>query len=289
MRKTDRPLEGILLVCFATAFFAALDSTGKLLTQRFPVRFLVWARYTGHLLMMLALLAPSMRGGLARTQRLRLQIVRALALVAASLSFLSALARLPLAEGTAIMFMAPLAVTLLAGPVLGERVSRAVWAGVIAGFCGVLLVVRPAFDVSPAGVAMALGAMAFLSAYHLLTRKLAATEHPLTTLFYTALVGTAAMSASLPFVSLPQEVASLDWLLIASLGLFGGAGHFLLIRAFHCAPAATLMPITYLQLFWAVALGWVMFAQFPGGDAATGMSLIAASGAWVAWNERQRR
>lgn len=281
------PLRGILLMSFAVMLFATLDATGKYLAQRYPVSFLVWARYAVHFIIMLALLAPSMRGNLMRTRRLPLQLLRSVALVATSLLFLTALFHLPLAEGTALMFLTPLLVTVLAGPALGEKVAGASWAGLISGFVGVLLIVRPGTSLSWLGVLLVLGSVAMLSVYHLMTRLLSKTENSFTTLFYTAFVGTAIMSAVEAVLGFPEHIAGKDVPLILSLGVSGGVGHFLLIRAFHHAPASVLMPFTFTQLVWAALLGWIAFGQFPDVLAATGMAIIGAGGAWVAMNERQ--
>src|SRR5574340_509428 len=283
---SSHPLRGGLLICIAVVLFAALDASGKYLSARYPVPFLVWVRYAVHLIVMLLLIAPSMRGALLRTRRLPLQVLRGLMLVATSVAFLAALYRMPLAEATALMFLAPLVVTALAGPVLGEKVSVARWAGAVVGFAGVLLIVRPGTHLSPVGVALALGAMACLSTYHLLTRMLSGTENSLTTLFYTALVGTLVMTAVQFFLPLPHDVPLTDLLLLASLGASGGIGHFLLIRAFHHATASTLMPFTFGQLIWATLAGWIAFGQLHDLLAGTGMLVIGAGGLWVAATEQ---
>lgn len=280
------PLRGVALICAAVVLFAALDATGKFLSRSYPVPFLVWVRYAVHLAVMLALLGPSMRGKLLRTRRPALQILRGLALVVTSVAFLGALYHLPLAEGTALMFLTPLVVTVLAGPVLGERVTPARWTGIAAGLVGVLLIVRPGTSLSTIGVLLVLAAVACLTGYHLLTRVLSSTENSLTTLFYTALVGTGVMTAAQLFLAFPRQIGSGDLLLLVSLGASGGIGHFLLIRAFHHASASTLMPFTFSQLVWATLFGWITFGQLPDLPAALGMLIIGAGGAWVAWRER---
>lgn len=280
------PLRGVLLMTLAVVLFATLDATAKYLAQRYPVPFLVWSRYTVHFAVMLAVLGPSMRGRLLRTRHLLVQVLRALALVATTLAFFSALFRLPLAEATALMFLTPLVVTVLAGPILGEKVTPARWAGMAAGFAGVLLIARPGTSLSPLGVALVLGAVASLAAYHLLTRVLSGTENSFTTLFYTALIGTLAMTAVELVQGFPAHLALADVPAILYLGASGGVGHFLLIRAFHHAPASTLMPFTFTQLVWATLFGWVAFGQLPDLPAAAGMLVIGAGGAWVAFNER---
>ena len=187
----QHPLRGILLFMLALMLFALLDATAKHLTATFAVPLLVWARYTLHFLIMLIFVAPSIRLQLVRTDNLALQVVRALALVGTTGFAMMAFRSMPLAEATAVLFLAPLLVTLLAGPVLGERIGTGRWAVVFIGFAGVLLIARPGGALNPEGVAWALGGAVCYAIYQILTRRLSHAEHPLTLLFYTALVGTA--------------------------------------------------------------------------------------------------
>ncbi|HMM54659.1 MAG TPA: DMT family transporter [Candidatus Desulfobacillus sp.] len=199
-RPLQHPLRGILLFLLAQTMFASLDATSKYLTAFFAVPLLVWARYLVHFVLMLLFVAPSMRGELVRTANPRLQVVRALALLSVTGCGMAAFRVMPLAEATSVLFLAPLLVTLMAGPLLGERIGRARWLAVGIGFAGVLLVVRPGSGLNLAGVLWALGGAFSYALYQILTRKLSQAEHPMRQLFYTALVGTAVTSAALPWI-----------------------------------------------------------------------------------------
>ena len=285
----QHPLRGIALFMLALMLFASLDATSKYLAAFFAVPLLVWARYVVHFLLMLVFVAPSMRAELVRTANLKLQVVRALALLATTGSGMAAFRVMPLAEATAVVFLAPLLVTLLAGPFLGERIGAGRWVAVVVGFAGVLLIARPGGALNLAGVLWALAGAACYAAYQLLTRRLSHAEHPLTLLFYTALVGTAVMSLALPWFWFEFAPAPRQWLMIASLGVYGGVGHFILIRAFRLAPASTLTPFGYTQLIWAGLLGWMVFGHIPDAMSTAGMAVIAASGLWLALGERPPR
>jgi drug/metabolite transporter (DMT)-like permease len=104
--------------------------------------------------------------------------------------------------------------------------------------------------------------------------------------FYTALVGTAVMTLALPWYWSGPMPDRRQALLICSLGIYGGTGHFLLTRAFRLAPASTLSPFQYVQLVWATLLGWLVFGQLPDGLSMTGGLVIAASGVAIALDER---
>lgn len=290
MPETDsrHTLRGVALMLAALLCFALLDATSKHLTQTFSVPLLVWARYGIHCLLMLVLLAPSMRWQLVRTRRPGAQVVRALLLVAVSGLAMAAFQLMPLAEATALLFVTPLFVSLLAGPLLGERAGSRRWLALLAGFAGMLLIARPGGSLPAAGVAFALAAAACYSLYQIQTRMLAPTENTVTMVFYTALVGTTAMTLALPWIWAGPLPTPLEALMIASLGLYGGTGHFLLTHAFRLAAASTLSPFSYVQLIWALALGWLLYGDLPDPAAVAGMAVIVGSGLAVALMERPR-
>jgi drug/metabolite transporter (DMT)-like permease len=280
--------RGILLMLGATLCFALLDATAKHLAKTFPVPMLVWARYTLHFLLMLVFLAPSMRWQLVSTKRPMMNITRALLLVAVTGLNIAALRLLPLAETTALLFVTPLLVALLAAPLLGERMTAGRWLASIAGFCGVLLIARPGGTLDLAGIALVLAAAGCYAFYQIQTRQLSPTENTITMVFYTALVGTVAMSLATPFYWGGPLPDIKEALMIASLGIYGGSGHYMLIRAFRSAPASTLSPYLYVQLIWATLLGWLAFGHWPDGATLTGMAIIAASSVALALMPRAR-
>jgi len=285
----DHPLRGIALLVVAVLFFVLLDSTSKHLSQQWPVSLVVWIRYAVHLMLMVIMLAPRHGLKLVSTRRPRLQIVRATCLLITSWFIVAALQRMPLAETTAILFSAPLMVTAMAGRLLKEQVGPARWVAVALGFIGVLLVAQPTGDIDLTGVLLALCAAGGFSAYQILTRVLSPTERPLTLLFWTALVGTVLMSISLPWAWHGPRPDLWSALQMAAMGIFGGAGHLLLIQAFRQAPASTLSPILYVQLAWATAFGWMFFGQLPIWNGLLGIAIIAVAGMLTAVTSHQRR
>lgn len=284
-----RPLTGILLMLGAVFCFAALDASSKHLAQTFPVPMLVWARYSIHLGLMLLFFAVTGRLRLTTTARPRQQVVRGLTLVVTSLCGMAGFATLPLAEATALLFIAPLIVVVLARGVLAERISPGRWLAVIAGFSGAILIARPGGGLTLQGVLyMAMAASAY-AVYQIQTRRLSTSENALTLLFYTALAGTVAMTLALPLYWGGPRPDTLQTLQIASLGILGGSGHLLLIRAFRHAPATTLSPITFVQLIWATLFGWLFYDHLPDTPTIAGMAVIAASSLSIALAERSRQ
>jgi drug/metabolite transporter (DMT)-like permease len=223
--------------------------------------------------------------GFWRTRHLRVQLARSLCLVVATMCFFGALRFLPLAEGSAISFLAPMFALLLAYPVLGERPTRARWLSALGGFAGILILVRPGSAVFHPATGLLVLAAISNAMYQLLTRKLPH-DSSHTTLFYSALVGTVGLSFLLPFAELPAQVTPRDIFFLVVLGVLAGVGHWFLIGAFLRAPATLVAPFTYVHMVWATIYGYAIFGQLPDGLSAVGMAVIVASGVGLVVYER---
>ncbi len=277
------PARGILLMALAVLLFAGIDALSKLLVVEYAVAQLVWARYALHLFVMVVVLAPRRGLDLLATGRPVLQIVRATLLVAATAAFFTGLRYLPLADAVAIAFISPILVTVLAIPLLKERVGPRRWAAVAVGFVGMLVVVRPGSGLVHWAAVYPLIMAVCYGLYQIVTRILSATEKPLTTLFYTALIGTVCASLAAPFYWRTPGLG--DALAMAGLGVFGGLGHFALIKAFEQAPASTLSPLIYTQLIWATIAGFLIFGDVPGPWTIAGALIIAGAGVFIFYRE----
>lgn len=277
-----------LLVC-ALFFFAALDASSKYLAETYSVPLLIWVRYSVHCLLMVIFLAPTMGHRLIAARQPHWQVLRALTLLACTAFGITAYSLMPLAEATAIAFTSPLIVALLAGPCLGERLTIQRWVAVAIGFAGVMLIARPGGATTPEGIACALGAALCLAIYQLLTRQLASGENTLTMLFYTALVGALTMSLTMPWIWGGPTPSLSEAALMVALGIFGGSGHWLLIRALRRAPASLLAPFMYLQIVWATLLGAAIFGHWPDRLSFAGIAVVIASGLFLAWHTRQNQ
>src|SRR3954469_13230300 len=204
----DHPLRRALpLVLFAGMCFSSLDATAKYLIQDHPLFLVVWARYAGQCLVVVPIVWHRAGPGFWRTRHLRLQLLRSLCLVSATACFFGGLRYLPLAEGSAISFLAPMFAIVLSGPLLGERPTRARWIAASTGFVGIVILVRPGSAVFHPATGLLILAAISNALYQLLTRRLP-NDSPHTTLFYSALVGTAVLSVGIPLAELP---ASFEW------------------------------------------------------------------------------
>jgi drug/metabolite transporter (DMT)-like permease len=258
----------------------------KYLTAYYPVPVIAGLRYIIHCLLMLALLAPTRGKELVRTQRTGWVLARGACLAIVTLCAGFAFRVMPVAETTAIFFVSPLLVVLVAGPVLGESVGRFEWGASLAGFCGLLIIARPGGALDPGGIAFALAAAALMAAYQLLSRLLAATESTIAMLFYTALIGSVAFGIALPWFwegPMPSLHHASLFLLV---GASGGVGHFLFTAAYRQTEASALAPLLYVQLLWAGLLGWLVFGHVPDALSVLGMVIVAVCGAAVGLRSR---
>jgi len=278
-------LRGVVLMVAAVGVFSLLDVTAKHLSQWYGVSGVVWARYAVNLGLIVAWFVA--RGMLhrMRTARFGLQLLRGLMLGSATVLYFSALSQMPLADAAAIGFIMPLVAAVLAVPLLRERLDGHRLLAVVAGFCGTRVIVRPSFSMLTLYALFPVGTAVCNALYQLLTRKLAGVEHPYTSLFWGALVGTLLFTPLLP-ANWIAPVDFVDWALFGLMGLLGLVGHLLLIRAYDYANASLLVPMHYTQLVWVLLLGYVVFGDFPDGWSLTGMAIIVASGLYLVRRQR---
>ena len=274
-------VRGMLLFVSGLLLLACMDSATKFLSARYEVTLIVAVRHIVSCLLMLALLAPSQGARLMQTRRTGLVLVRALCLAATSLLIGLALARMPVAESTSLVFLAPSFVVLLARPFLGERIGGLGWVAALAGFAGVLLIARPGAGLEPVGVAFAVAAAAVSAVYQLLSRMLAQSERTTVLMFYAALVSAITLSPAIPWFWDGRVPHLWDLLLFLGIAVASAGGHYLITAAHRYAPASILAPIGYVQLIWAGLLGWLVFGHVPAALSVLGMLVIIASGALI--------
>ena len=278
--------RGIYWMLLTTGLFTSLDATAKYLAQDYPVPQVLWARFAFHLVFVGIFLGMRL-GVTLRSQRLGLQLIRSVLMLVTTGMFFFAVRALPLADVVAIMFVGPLFVTALSVPLLGDYVGPRRWAAVGIGFLGALVVVRPGSGIMQ-GIAILPVLAAFSHAlYTITTRQLANHDLPMTTLFYTAALGTLVTTAVVPYFWVTPD--AFGWLLMALLGFFGAVGHLALIKALSYASPVVVAPLSYASLIWSIGFGFVLFEDLPDAMTLLGAALIAASGMYVFHRERVQR
>lgn len=275
---------GIAWMLMTIFWFVTLDAAAKVLLAHYPVVQVVWARFFFHLLAVALILGTSLRRH-ARSANPRLQLARSVLMGTTTSLFFLGLQSTTLAMASTIMFMSPILVTVLAIPMLGEQVGLRRWMGVLLGFAGALIVIRPGLDGFNVGSLFLFAAACSNALYQITTRQLRHQDGQMTTLFYTATVGTVVLTAVVPFEWVPPALP--DFGLMVLLGLVGGIGHLCLIRAFQAAPASVVVPFSYTSLIWATLFGYSLFGELPDRWTLTGAALIVASGLHILYRERK--
>lgn len=276
------PLRALVLLACAQVLFALMDATGKRLAADIGIPLIALVRHAGQALLMLAFLGPRMGRRLIRTQHGWLQFWRGLAISGFTLFFFTALFRLPQAEATAINFVAPFIVMLLAGQMLGERVTRGKWLGAAVGFLGMLLLVRPGTELDRIGIVFAVLTIVCNVAFQLLTRRLVLLEDSLTTLFHSAVISVVVSALLLPLQSVwggwPAALSLQQIAMLLALGVLGAVSQWCFIRAYVWSSASFIAPLLFMQLVWSTAAGFFFFDQLPDRTSLVGIAVILASG-----------
>jgi drug/metabolite transporter (DMT)-like permease len=281
-------LRGILLMCAGVSLFPFMNAAVKLLGAHYPANEIVWARFAGHLIVMLAVFLPHYGLRLFATRRPAVQIGRGVLMLIGNVLFVVAIAHVPLATASAIGFTAPLIVTALAVPLLREPVGIRRWSAVLIGFAGALVIIRPGSGFGDPMLLLLLLGSAMHALYLIATRWVGNYDDAATSIVYSALIGSLVMSLVLPFSFVwPRD--GFDLAMLGGLGLFGAAGHDLVIRAFHYGPAAVIAPLSYVELVGTAVLGYLIFDNFPDVWTWVGAAIIIASGLYIALRERRLR
>lgn len=283
-----RPLVGIAFMLMAATLFPIMNGLVKVLHAGYPSEQIVWARNCAHLLFVLALFMPRRGPAIFRTRRLGVQVGRSICLLASTACYFLAVKYIALGKAATIQFIAPFIVTLMAWRWLGEQLVPARLAAVLTGFLGVIVVIRPGSAGFQWADLLPVASSSFYSAYQVFTRFVADKDPPETSVVYSALIGTLAMTLFLPFVWVtPANLV--DSAIMSSLGILGGIGHYCVARAMMHAEASVISPFNYWQIVGATIFGLIVFDEMPDAFVWIGAAIIVAAGVFMAVQESRRR
>jgi len=283
------PPAALVLALGMFLMFALLDTSAKyLVTSGLTAAFVVWCRFASQALIQFAVSRAWANGDVWRMRNIVMQLLRGLALPATTLLNFKALETLQLAQTVSVFLSAPMVVTAMAGPLLGEWAGPRRWLAIMVGFVGVLVVVRPGTAMFDFAILYSIGATVVYAIYSILTRKLAGTETQASLVFYPSLVGVVLLG---PFAwadaVLPESL--FDTVLLCVFGVFGMIGHTMFIKASRIASAPKLAPFVYSQLLWMTLLGYLVFGNLPDWWTVAGATIICASGLYLMYRERVLR
>ena len=280
--RGENPRLGIALMILTTFVFACMDGASRHLASTYSVMTVAAIRYWVFAAFVLAT-AFAHPGGIravARSQAPRLQIARGLLLAGEMCIVVLSFVLLGLIGTHAIFAVYPLLVAALAGPVLGEYVGWRRGIAILVGLLGMLVILRPGEGNQRQRAENLRAGASMFALYALLTRKVAFVDRPETSLFYIAVVGAAAITLVVPFFWTPIRSWA-DWGWMAVLCVLAILGHFLMIKAFAVAEAATVQPFAYFQLVFVTVIAMSVFGERPDAWTVAGAALILAAGLYT--------
>ncbi|MBT8476530.1 MAG: DMT family transporter [Alphaproteobacteria bacterium] len=300
---------GITLIVLVMVFLTINDTGVKWLSNDYPLHQIVFIRSSIGICITIVLLQFEGGWGKLRTARPGLHVIRALLLVLANILFFAGLATLPLAEATALFFIAPLCITLLSMPLLGAPVGPRRFFAVLVGFAGVVMMTRPvggAADAPPLwALALPVAAALCYALMQILTRKLGANSPASALSFYiqAAFILTGigfflaagdgrfavgVENASLQFLFRAWIVPPVgDWWILGGLGVIIGVMGYCLAQAYRLGEPSVIAPFEYVALPFAVLWGFLIWGDLPDAWATAGIVMIVGSGVYVFVRERR--
>lgn len=279
--REERAGAGVAMMLLAVLFFTGIDTSAKWLSiAGLPVLQIVFVRYAGHFLYANLVYLPQEGVSAYRSNAPMKQFMRSLFLFGGTVLNFFALKYLPITVTTTIAFAGPIVVTLLAIPILGEKVGIRRIAAVCTGFLGVVVVVQPwSAEFNPA-MFFSLGTLLLASMYFIMTRMLAGVEGNATQQIWSSGLATVALAPfGLSVWIWPDNV--LTWLVLLCIGAFGLFGHIWVTIAHRWADASILAPLIYSQVFWAALVGVLIFDTWPTVWTLCGGAIIIASGVYI--------
>ena len=274
------PLAAMAMFMVALVLAAGNGALMKQLAGTLPALTIIWARYLVYLLIMLPFALPYHGLSVFRPPQFGLQALRIVFMLVGTWCFVTGVADMGYADAIAILYIYPFVIIALSPFFLAERVSTAAWLCVATGFAGVLIIMRPTFDVTGLPALFILAAGIILGCHLVMSRILVKARSPLVTSTFTAVGITLITSFAMPFLWQPITLHELG--LIIAMGAVSAASQYAMLWAFSRAEAPTLAPFSYTEIPAAAAIGIIAFGERPDAVAWVGIALIIASGVVVA-------
>ncbi len=280
------PLKGIACGIVAMGLFPAQDAIVKWLSPDYSVFQLLFMRSIFVFIPVAILVMRSGGPRVLRTKQPAMLLLRAAFSFGAWSVYFFAISQIPLADAMALVFSAPLIITALSVPFLGEAVGLRRWVAVGVGFLGVLIMIEPGSGTLKGVALLPLVSAAFYSISMLLTRILTRREASVTMLFYSTLTILVLSGVAQPFVWVTPDWPDLG--LMALMGLLTGCAQFLATQAYRFAAPAVVAPFDYTSLVWATLYGYLLFGDLPRSSVVIGAAVVIGSGLFILYRERRK-
>ena len=279
---TARPVAGVLWMLATGLCFVAVTAIVRHLGTDLPAAQSAFLRFGFGVLFLAPAVLSLLRSGLPPGSA-GLFALRGAAHVVAVILWFYAMARLPLAEVTAIGYLNPVVVTVGAALFFGERLAFRRIGAVIVALCGAVIVLRPGLrEVTPAHLAQIGAALSFAASY-LCAKRLGQLASPQAVVAMMSLTVTLGLAPLAWAVWVPVSMVQTGWL--ALVAAFATAAHYAMMRAFAAAPLTVTQPVTFLQLVWATLLGVFLFGEAVDPFVLAGGAVIIGAVSFITWRE----
>jgi drug/metabolite transporter (DMT)-like permease len=285
VRRTNIPLA-IFYMVLSGAVFSGSNAASKWLIATYPIGEVLFARTLVGLLTLGAFILPVTGLAVYRTSRLRAHAMRACSQVGSQTMLLIAFSLMPLAGAIAIMFSSPIFSTLASSYFLHEKVGPVRWAVLFVGFLGVLVIANPGADTFQVGALFAFGNAVLFGTVVAGVRGMAATESANTLVMCQLTILSAVYAFALLFGFVMPT--GFDALIMIASGVGNGGAQYLWTRAIHLAPTSAVVPFQYIQLVWAILLGFAIWGDLPTVGLLLGSAVVICSGLFLFWHETRR-
>ncbi|MFD1199525.1 DMT family transporter [Brucella gallinifaecis] len=278
---------GYTFTLLAVIIFASQDGISKYLGSHYSPIFITMVRYW--VFAIFVILIATRSGGIARaasTKRPVLQILRGILLAAEIVILVYGLSRVGMAMTQSIFQAAPLLITMLSVPLLGEKVGWRRWIAIFVGLLGVMLIIDPTHVQFDWELMFPITATIMFAFYAIATRAVSKTDSSMTSFFYTGVGGAVVLTVVGVFHLEP--IAPHDWPWMAALCACGMASHYCLIRAYDILEAVEVQPLTYLQLVIGALIAVVVFHENLTWNIIAGASIVVAAGLFSMFREHLR-
>jgi drug/metabolite transporter (DMT)-like permease len=281
--RPHNPARGIMFTAMAMALFPLSDATVKWLSGDYHVLQLLFVRSLFVFVPTLFFLYHAGGFKMLRSKRKKLLAVRGVLAVCSWSLYLFGISRMPLADATAVFFSAPLIMTVLSMPLLGEPVGPRRWIAIVVGFGGVVIIIDPGAGMVSSGALLVLLAATLFSFAQIAARKLSSTESSATLVFYTTTILVVVTGVIQPFIWIDMSWRDVGFLAVA--GLVTGVAQFCQTQSLRLAPIAIVAPFLFTQLIWATLYGYWLWGDLPGPSILIGGSVLIISGLYVFYRE----
>ena len=280
--------KGALCMIVGGLLLTTKDGISKWLTADFHPGEIMFYRGLFTFVPIIAIVAWSGGLGQLKSRNLKGTMIRAVLGAGTSIFVVVSFIYLPLADALAIIFLSPIMLTALSGPMLGEPVGWRRWLAVFIGFAGVMLMVRPSAEGIPYYYFFPL-LTALLSALRdVATRRLRNDDSSVSILFYSMAAGILAGAISMPMFGAHWPSPS-QWGLFAAAGILNSLSHLVTIQALLLAPGGTMAPFRYLSLVWAAVMGYAIWGDVPDSFKLAGAALVVGAGLFILYREMRVR